>query len=242
MHIFYITGNVGSGKTSLLRLLKKKYAKFAKFIDSVCDNDHVDCNTSLSDRFLSDPKRWALARTISNITKYLNIQMNLSSCAATVIFVDGSIHQELIYASALHSMGILDDVELKIVNCLGQAIENQDQDQDHISTSTIHCGADANTCFARLLEREHSELTLNFNYLAEIETQFEKSKTRCINIDTNADFRDCPIMQSLLIDSIEKIFPFLSDATRDESAWTTVRNRSSRFKRKPKTTLFRNLH
>lgn len=98
MHIA-IAGNIGSGKTTLTRLLSKHYKWQAHFED-------VDENPYLND-FYNDMQRWSFNLQIFFLNSRFNQILEIRKSGKTVI-QDRTIYEDAhIFAPNLHSMGLM---------------------------------------------------------------------------------------------------------------------------------------
>ena len=94
-----IAGNIGSGKTTLTRMLSKHYNWEAHFED-------VDENPYLND-FYNDMQRWSFNLQVyflnSRFTQVMNIRKNKST-----VIQDRTIYEDAyIFAPNLHAMGLM---------------------------------------------------------------------------------------------------------------------------------------
>ena len=98
MHIA-IAGNIGSGKTTLTRLLAQHYGWAPKYED-------VDVNPYLSD-FYNDMQRWSFNLQIYFLNKRFQDVVEILNAAENVI-QDRTIYEDArIFAPNLHSMGLM---------------------------------------------------------------------------------------------------------------------------------------
>lgn len=100
MHIA-IAGNIGSGKTTLTRMLAKHYGWTPKF-------ESVDYNPYLSD-FYSDMGRWSFNLQIYFLNKRFQDVVTIARGNETVV-QDRTIFEDAkIFAPNLHDMGLMSD-------------------------------------------------------------------------------------------------------------------------------------
>ena len=100
MHIA-IAGNIGSGKTTLTRLLAKRYGWTPRF-------EPVDNNPYLAD-FYADMKRWAFNTQIYFLNKRFKEVVEISQSSETII-QDRTIFEDArIFAPNLHAQGLMSD-------------------------------------------------------------------------------------------------------------------------------------
>ena len=98
MHIA-VAGNIGSGKTTLTRLLSQHYGWEPKYED-------VDVNPYLSD-FYNDMQRWSFNLQIYFLNKRLQGIVDIRNSQMDVI-QDRTIYEDArIFAPNLHAMGLL---------------------------------------------------------------------------------------------------------------------------------------
>ena len=98
MHIA-VAGNIGSGKTTLTRLLSQHYGWEPKYED-------VDENPYLSD-FYNDMQRWSFNLQIYFLNKRMEGIVDIQNSSRNVI-QDRTIYEDArIFASNLHAMGLL---------------------------------------------------------------------------------------------------------------------------------------
>lgn len=98
MHIA-IAGNIGSGKTTLTRMLSARYGWTPKY-------ESVDFNPYLSD-FYEDMSRWAFNLQIYFLNKRFKDVVEISK-STEIIIQDRTIYEDArIFAPNLHDMGLM---------------------------------------------------------------------------------------------------------------------------------------
>lgn len=100
MHIA-IAGNIGSGKTTLTKMLVKRYGWTPRF-------EPVDVNPYLED-FYADMNRWSFNLQVYFLNKRFRDVVEISKCTDTII-QDRTIFEDArIFAPNLHSQGYMSD-------------------------------------------------------------------------------------------------------------------------------------
>ena len=100
MHIA-IAGNIGSGKTTLTKMLAKRYGWIPRF-------EPVDNNPYLAD-FYADMKRWSFNLQIYFLNKRFKEVVEISQSKETII-QDRTIFEDArIFAPNLHGQGMMSD-------------------------------------------------------------------------------------------------------------------------------------
>lgn len=103
MHIA-IAGNIGSGKTTLTRMLAARYGWTPKY-------ESVDFNPYLSD-FYDDMSRWSFNLQIYFLNKRFKDVVDISKNSETII-QDRTIYEDAkIFAPNLHDMGLMSSRDL----------------------------------------------------------------------------------------------------------------------------------
>ena len=98
MHIA-IAGNIGSGKTTLTKMLAAHYGWTPKF-------ESVDFNPYLAD-FYADMERWSFNLQIYFLNKRFKDVVEISRCS-DIIIQDRTIYEDArIFAPNLHGMGLM---------------------------------------------------------------------------------------------------------------------------------------
>ena len=109
MHIA-IAGNIGSGKTTLTRLLSKQYGWEPKY-------EEVDNNPYLSD-FYNDMLRWSFNLQIYFLKERFKGLVEIERSGIDVI-QDRTIYEDArIFATNLHSMGLMSSRDFENYNAL----------------------------------------------------------------------------------------------------------------------------
>ena len=100
MHIA-IAGNIGSGKTTLTKMLAKRYGWIPRF-------EPVDNNPYLED-FYADMNRWSFNMQVYFLNKRFREVVEISKCNDTII-QDRTIFEDArIFAPNLHNQGYMSD-------------------------------------------------------------------------------------------------------------------------------------
>ena len=109
MHIA-IAGNIGSGKTTLTKMLAAHYGWTPKF-------ESVDYNPYLSD-FYEDMERWSFNLQIYFLNKRFKDVVDINKCD-DVIIQDRTIYEDArIFAPNLHDMGLMSSRDFENYNDL----------------------------------------------------------------------------------------------------------------------------
>ena len=161
MHIA-IAGNIGSGKTTLTRLLSKHYRWEAHFED-------VDQNPYLND-FYNDMQRWSFNLQIYFLNSRFNQILQIHKSGKTVI-QDRTIYEDAhIFAPNLHSMGLMSSRDFDNYFSLFDLMSSLVQPPDLM----IYLRASVPTLVNQIQKRGRDyENTIRLDYLKRLNERYE---------------------------------------------------------------------
>lgn len=111
-----VTGNIGAGKTALVKRLAKHYNGKFFLID--------DLGNPYLSRYYQDIKRWALNSQLYFITESFRIHSEIDKSIVPV-FQDRSVHEQFsIFATSLYEQGILDGLDYKVLQSLYSSVKS----------------------------------------------------------------------------------------------------------------------
>ncbi len=197
MHIA-VAGNIGSGKTTLTRLLSKHYKWEPHFED-------VDDNPYLND-FYNDMQRWSFNLQIYFLNNRFNQILKFRQLGKTVI-QDRTIYEDAhIFAPNLHAMGLLSTRDFDNYFSLFQLMSSLIQPPDLI----IYLRASVPTLVNQIQKRGREyENSIRLDYLKRLNERYEAwiskyslGKILIIEVD-EVNFTEKPEHLSLVINKID---------------------------------------
>lgn len=161
MHIA-IAGNIGSGKTTLTRLLSKHYKWEPHYED-------VDENPYLND-FYNDMQRWSFNLQIYFLNSRFNQILDIRKSGKTVI-QDRTIYEDAhIFAPNLHAMGLLSSRDFDNYFSLFQLMNSLVQPPDLL----IYLRASVPTLVSQIQKRGRDyENSIRLDYLKRLNERYE---------------------------------------------------------------------
>ncbi len=161
MHIA-IAGNIGSGKTTLTRLLSKHYKWDAHYED-------VDENPYLND-FYNDMQRWSFNLQIYFLNSRFNQILEIRKSGKTVI-QDRTIYEDAhIFAPNLHAMGLLSLRDFNNYFSLFELMSSLIQPPDLL----IYLRASVPTLVSQIQKRGRDyENSIRLDYLKRLNERYE---------------------------------------------------------------------
>lgn len=196
MHLA-IAGNIGSGKTTLTRLLSKHYGWEAHYED-------IDDNPYLND-FYNDMQRWSFNLQIYFLNSRFNHILSFRKSGKTLV-QDRTIYEDAyIFAPNLHSMGLMSTRDFENYFTLFNLMSSLIQPPDLI----IYLRASVPTLVNQIQKRGRKyEENLRLDYLKRLNERYEAwieaynlGKSLIIDVDNN-NFSDNPEDLSVVIDKV----------------------------------------
>jgi deoxyadenosine/deoxycytidine kinase len=196
MHIA-VAGNIGSGKTTLTRLLSKHYGWEAHYED-------IEDNPYLND-FYNDMQRWSFNLQIYFLNSRFNHILSFRKSGKTLI-QDRTIYEDAyIFAPNLHSMGLMSTRDFENYFTLFNLMSSLIQPPDLV----IYLRASVPTLVKQIQKRGRKyEENIRLDYLKRLNERYEAwietynlNKLLIIDVDNN-NFSDNPEDLSVVIDKV----------------------------------------
>ncbi|MBO5763725.1 MAG: deoxynucleoside kinase [Bacteroidales bacterium] len=196
MHIA-VAGNIGSGKTTLTRLLSKSFGWQAQY-------EEVDYNPYLSD-FYNDMQRWAFNLQIYFLNTRFKGIVDIQNSNANVI-QDRTIYEDAqIFAANLHTMGLLSTRDFENYKSLFSLMISLVKPPDLL----IYLKSSIPNLVSQIQKRGREyESSIRIDYLQGLNERYEEwiesynhGKKLIINVD-ELKFEDNPKDLSTIIDMI----------------------------------------
>jgi len=197
MHIA-IAGNIGSGKTTLTRLLSKHYNWEAKY-------EEVENNPYLTD-FYNDMQRWSFNLQIYFLKERFKGIVDIQRSSNNVI-QDRTIYEDArIFAPNLHSMGLMSTRDFDNYNSLFDLMLSLVKGPDLL----IYLRSSIPNLVSQIHKRGREyESGIRIDYLSGLNERYEKwiseykdSKILIVDVD-DVKYEDRPEDLSLVIDRID---------------------------------------
>ena len=197
MHVA-ISGNIGSGKTTLTNLLAKHYKWDTHFED-------VENNPYLND-FYEDMQRWSFNLQIFYLNSRFTQIQEIKNSEKTVI-QDRTIYEDaFIFAPNLHKMGLMSTKDFENYFSLFSLMENFISAPDLL----IHLRASVPTLVSQISQRGREyEESIRIDYLKRLNERYEswissynKGKVIIVDVDNN-NFKENPEDLGKIISDID---------------------------------------
>ncbi|MDD6438329.1 MAG: deoxynucleoside kinase [Prevotella sp.] len=196
MHIA-IAGNIGSGKTTLTRMLAKRFGWIPHY-------EPVDNNPYLED-YYSDMARWSFNLQIYFLNKRFRDVVEISRSKDTIV-QDRTIFEDAeIFAPNLHDMGLMSDRDFDNYTDLFRLMVSLVKEPDLL----IYIRSSIPTLVAHIEERGRDfEKSIRIDYLNGLNKRYEdwiagyRGKLMIVDGD-HTNFRDDPMDFKRITDNID---------------------------------------
>jgi len=196
MHLA-IAGNIGSGKTTLTRLLAKQM-KWKPYYESVDDNPYLDS-------FYDDMKRWSFNLQVYFLNSRFRQVVEIRKSNKTII-QDRTIYEDAyIFAPNLQQMNLMTTRDFENYRALFELMSSFIDAPDLL----IYLRASVSTLVSQIAQRGRDyEESIRIDYLKKLNERYEewiegydKGKLLIIDVD-NIDFTNNPEDLGMIIEKI----------------------------------------
>ena len=186
--IISIEGNIGSGKSTLINILKKRYKDEIYFVDEPVDewkNIKMD-GKDLIEHFYCDNKKYGyLFQNFAYITKLKNIKKAINNSPYKIIITERSIESDkYLFAKMLYEKNMINKLEWQTYNTW----------YDFFSFNInyfIYLKTDVDKCVKRIIKRNRKgEENIPKTYLAKLNDKHNEwldSKKNVLKLNGNQD-------------------------------------------------------
>ena len=200
--IFFVEGNIGSGKSTFLKNMEKYFSVNTQFIQEPVDvwketKDNDDNN--ILHYFYNDMERFCYAfQSFAFISRVQ--QIDTINTDNTIIFIERSVFCDRnVFASTCHESGLMSDIEWKIYNTWFSWMETKYNDIFK-SAQYIYLQCSPNTSLHRISKRARSEeSSISIEYLSTLHNKHDKwlcNNSNVLIIDAEQNLLNTEIMES----------------------------------------------
>ena len=200
-HWFIVEGNIGSGKSTLCRMLKKELEEEAEVIYEPVDKwrstiDNVSGNNILQN-FYVDQHRWSYSfQTYTFLTRMEDVMKKQEK---SLRFIERSIYTDkLVFARSLYDTGKMTSLEWNMYNRWFDWLSEECFERTNRPSGFIYIRANPETSYQRMLKRERSEeKCVPLDYLKTVSNYHDEwlcreDQKNVLVIDVDSDFENTP--------------------------------------------------
>lgn len=200
--IISIDGNIGSGKSTFLNMLKERYSDEFYFAKEPVDEWLNINGHNLLEKFYNDKERWSYTfQNYAYITRVIELCNGLKS-NKQIIITERSVNTDKnIFAKMLTEDKFMSDFELDLYNTWFNHFDIKVEGQIYVRT-------ELDNCVNRIQQRNRDgEDAIDKTYLSHLEKKHEEwlmNKNDILILDGNLNFKDDESIQNAYIELFEK--------------------------------------
>lgn len=219
MHfIFSIEGNIGSGKSTLVDLLKKtkKHKSFPNDLSIVYLQEPVkqwskiknENNIGILEEFYKNPKKWAFSfQMMAYISRLSLLKKTIRENPNSIIITERSIFTDRnVFAKMLYDDKNISHIDYQIYNTWFDEFV-----KELTLSGIIYVKTSPNKCFERIKKRNRPGENIEIKYLnkcSEYHNTWIESQNNILYLDGDIDFIET---NDILTRRIDSIFTFIFD-------------------------------
>lgn len=202
--IYSIEGNIGAGKTTILKIIGKHFDD-VEFVEEPVSQWQNLGGGNLLDSFYSDPTRWGFSFEFYSMFSKIKALYDAANTDKPIIIIERSILSNKVFIDISHEMNKLQACEYKMLMNTFQFY------LDHVYpqlAGVIYLDTPVDECVNRIKKRNRGEeCSIDTDYLDRIKTKLDElSKSSTIQI-LNVDGRyDCERDQEKVCSEISQFF------------------------------------
>lgn len=206
--IVFVEGNIGSGKSTFLRLIKEQLDHVEVVLEplDVWLNFKDDNGKNILQYFYEDQKRYAYTfQTIAFLSRIEKLKQLVDDPGYGIVFVERSIFSDYhIFAENCFCQGLMTTLEWNMYKTWFRWIENLLAQKDRCF---LYLQCSPEVCFQRMKTRNRKEENnVPLEYLTQIHERHEEwllnSNDTVLKIDASTNFISNPILVKERIESL----------------------------------------
>ena len=207
--IISIDGNIGSGKSTIIKLLKEKFGDKLYIADEPVDKwvsmKDIITGKNLLELFYEDKKRWSYTfQNYAYITRIMNLKEAINS-GAEIIVTERSVETDKeIFAKMLLEDSYMSEMEMNMYKTWYNRFNINIDAFVYLKTSI-------DNCLLRIKKRDRDgEENISEDYIRSLHLRHndwlrEKEKKSLLIIDGNNDFVNNPLVQNLIFSNFNYV-------------------------------------
>ena len=186
--IFALEGNIGAGKTTILKLLSKNFQDI-EFVEEPVNQWQNLGGENLLEAFYKDPVRWGFSFEFYSMLTKIQSLLKAANSEKPIIIIERSIISNKLFMDLSKELGKLDTMEYKmLINTYEFYLQNVYPQLNGI----IYLDTPVEECIKRIIKRNRGEeCTIEKSYLESIKNKldnlFENSAILVSKIDGKYD-------------------------------------------------------
>ena len=169
--IYALEGNIGAGKTTILKIIGKNF-KDVEFVEEPVKSWQNLGGMNLLDSFYSDPQRWGFSFEFYSMLTKIQALLNAADSDKSIIIIERSILSNKIFMDLSNELGKLEKMEYcMLINTYKFYLENVYPQLSGI----IYLDTPVNECIKRITKRNRGEeCNIEKSYLEAIKKKLDE--------------------------------------------------------------------
>ena len=169
--IYALEGNIGAGKTTILKIIGKSF-KDVEFVEEPVKSWQNLGGMNLLDSFYSDPQRWGFSFEFYSMLTKIQALLKAADSDKPIIIIERSILSNKIFMDLSNELGKLDKMEYRmLINTYKFYLENVYPQLSGI----IYLDTPVNECIKRITKRNRGEeCNIEKSYLEAIKKKLDE--------------------------------------------------------------------
>ena len=186
--IYSIEGNIGAGKTTILKIIGKKFDDVTFVEEPVSQWQNLG-GDNLLEKFYKDPERWGFTFEFYSMLSKIKCLLKASESEKNIVIIERSLLSNKIFFDISKDMNKLNDLEYgMLINTYNFYMQNIYP----MLNGIIYLNTPVDLCVQRIIQRNRGEeVNVDKNYLLMLKDKFDElsnySTIPTLVIDGNFD-------------------------------------------------------
>ena len=169
--IYALEGNIGAGKTTILKIIGKNF-KDVEFVEEPVKQWQNLGGMNLLDSFYTDPKRWGFCFEFFSMLTKIKALLNAANSDKPIIIIERSILSNKVFMDISEELGKLDKMEYRML------MNTYDFYIQHVYpqlSGIIYLDTPVEECIRRITKRNRGEeCSIEKSYLELLKKKFDE--------------------------------------------------------------------
>jgi len=169
--IYALEGNIGAGKTTILKIIGKNF-KDVEFVEEPVKQWQNLGGMNLLDSFYTDPKRWGFSFEFFSMLTKIKALLNAANSDKPIIIIERSILSNKVFMDISEELGKLDKMEYRML------MNTYDFYIQHVYpqlSGIIYLDTPVEECIRRITKRNRGEeYSIEKSYLELLKKKFDE--------------------------------------------------------------------
>jgi len=200
--VFALEGNIGAGKTTILKIIGKHFQD-VEFVEEPVKMWQNLGSMNLLDAFYSDPKRWGFSFEFFSMLTKIEALLNAANSDKPIIIIERSILSNKVFMDLSMELGKLDKMEYKM---LMTTFDFYLQNIYPVLSGIIYLDTPVDECIKRITKRNRGEeCSIEKSYLQLLKDKFDELANSSTMIVIRIDgLYDCDRDSARVCDNISQ--------------------------------------